>query len=101
MSASAPPPFRNPRTEMTNQIRGVLKTFGVVLGKEKGMTFDAEVDRLARGGGMFNETLQALMAVLRILREQIARLADPWPAIRERYGTERLRLQRRVRQCCY
>jgi transposase len=64
------------RRDVTNQIRGVLKTFGVVLGKKSGSAFDKEIEDLARGDGMFNKALQALLSVLKILREQTELLDD-------------------------
>jgi transposase len=62
------------RTEVINQIRGILKNFGIVLGKEQGMRFERRVEEVTQGEGMLNDTLRALLAVLRHLSEQISRL---------------------------
>jgi transposase len=62
------------RTEIINQIRGVLKTFGIVLGSEKGLDFEEQVDEVTRGGGMLNDTLRTLLSVLRHLGKQIDKL---------------------------
>src|SRR5271154_4870348 len=64
------------RIEVTNQIRGILKTFGIVMGKGKGTgrPFEQRVAELSRGKGMLQETLRALLAVLRSLHEQVLTL---------------------------
>ena len=62
------------RTDIRNQIRGVLKTFGIVLGKNRGQLLEAQVKQLARGDGMLNEALRALLSVLRSVTEQVANM---------------------------
>jgi transposase len=64
------------RTDVINQIRGTLKTFGIVLGKGKGNSraFELRVDELSREGSMLGKTLRALLAVLRNLKEQVLAL---------------------------
>jgi len=64
------------RTNVMNQIRGTLKTFGVVLGKEKGSTraFEQQVQVIARRGGLLGDLLQTLLAVLRNLKQQLLTL---------------------------
>jgi transposase len=63
------------RTNVMNQIRGILKTFGVVVGKGgNGRAFEQRVEEASRGAGMLSETLRALLAVLRNLREQLLTL---------------------------
>jgi transposase len=64
------------RTSIMNQIRGTLKTFGIVLGKRRGIgkTFDKQVEELTEGGGMLRETLRVLLTVLRNLGEQVLKL---------------------------
>jgi transposase len=61
------------RTNAMNQLRGILKTFGVVLGKGKGSgrAFEQQVQQIARRGGVLGDTLRALLAVRRTLGEQI------------------------------
>jgi transposase len=64
------------RTNAMNQIRGILKTFGVVLGKGKGSgrAFEQQVQQIARRGGVLGDTLRALLTVRRSLGEQILML---------------------------
>lgn len=64
------------RTEVTNQLRGVLKNFGVVLGKGKGLRFEDRVHELAQGEGMLHESLRCLLALLRHLSEQTSCLDE-------------------------
>jgi transposase len=61
------------RTSVINQIRGTLQNFGIVLGKSKGSrrTFEQRVEEVTRGDGMVNDTLRALLVVLRKLGEQV------------------------------
>jgi transposase len=62
------------RTKVTNQIRGILKTFGIVLGKGGGRLFEQQVEACAERADLLSDTLRALLAVLRNLREQLLRL---------------------------
>lgn len=62
------------RTDIRNQIRGVLKIFGIIMGKNRGKLFEHQVGELARGDGLLNEALRALLAVLRSVSEQVAKL---------------------------
>jgi len=64
------------RTDVTNQLRGLLKNFGVVLGKEKGLRFEQRVGEVIQGEGMLNESLRALLAILRYLKVQISLLDE-------------------------
>lgn len=64
------------RTDVINQIRGTLKTFGIVLGKGKGTgrAFERRVDDLSRDDSMVSQALRALLAVLHSLGEQVLSL---------------------------
>jgi transposase len=62
------------RTRLVNQIRGTLKTFGIVLGKAGGRAFEQRVEELSREAGILGESLRALLAVLRNLSQQVVRL---------------------------
>jgi transposase len=62
------------RTDLRNQIRGVLKTFGIVLSKKGGKALEQQVRELKLGNSMLNEALRALMTVLHSVCEQISRL---------------------------
>jgi transposase len=64
----------NMRTDLRNQIRGILKNFGVVLGKNKGKLLEERVGELAAGEGMLNEALRALLCALRSVSEQVCNL---------------------------
>lgn len=62
------------RTEITNHVRGILKTFGIVLARAKGIAFEEQVQALLKGDSMLQETLQSMLKVLRSLGEQIQAL---------------------------
>lgn len=62
------------RTAIRNQIRGILKTFGVVLGKNRGQQFDERVAEIAVGRNVFNQTLRSLLVVLKSIRVQLEKL---------------------------
>jgi transposase len=62
------------RTDIRNQIRGVLKTFGIVLGKSRGPLLEKQVQDLAKGDGMLSQALRALLSVLRSVSEQVLKL---------------------------
>ena len=62
------------RTDVINHLRGVLKTFGILVGKRTGRSFEQRIDEVARGEGMLEETLRTLLTVLRQLSDQIQTL---------------------------
>ena len=63
------------RTDIRNQIRGLLKVFGVVLEQGGDKSFEARVSEVARGNGDVLElSLQTLMATLKVVREQVEKL---------------------------
>ncbi len=64
------------RVEVTNQIRGILKNFGIVLKKRSGKEFKERVTEIACNKGMLGDTLRALLCVLDNLEEQIAALDE-------------------------
>jgi len=64
------------RTDVMNQVRGVLKNFGLVLQKGKGPRFEERVEEIAPGDGLLHESLSCLLTLLRNTREQIARLDE-------------------------
>lgn len=63
------------RVEVTNQIRGILKTFGIVLSKRTGEPFERLVgEACGNDGGMLNHTVHSLLSVYSCLKEQIRQL---------------------------
>lgn len=63
------------RVEVTNQIRGILKTFGIVLSRRTGEPFEGLVDEACGdSGGMLNHTVRSLLCVYSCLKEQIRQL---------------------------
>jgi transposase len=62
------------RTNIRNQIRGLLKTFGIVLGKSTGPLLEKQVSELTNGGGILSDSLRALLAILRSVSEEVAKL---------------------------
>ena len=62
------------RKEAANQLRGLLKVFGHVIGAAGGRTFDARARELAAGDAMLSIMVEALLAARAALAEQVARL---------------------------
>ena len=77
------------RVDLANQIRGVLKPFGLIAGKGGGQPFAERVRTLVAGGPL-QEVAEALLAAWRAIGEQIAALAAdgswPWPGRTRRCG---------------
>jgi transposase len=60
------------RVEVTNQIRGILKTFGIVLSRRTGEPFERLVNEACGDGeNMLNHTVRSLLCVYSGLKEQI------------------------------
>jgi transposase len=62
------------RTDLRNQIRGLLKVFGVILERNNGMSFENQVSEHAQGDGMLERSLQALLAALKTVGQQVKQL---------------------------
>jgi transposase len=60
------------RTRLSNMIRGVLKTFGLLPGTGRGLRFDRMVETLLEGIPEVGLIVRPLLATWRQLREQIA-----------------------------
>jgi transposase len=61
-------------TELSNQIRGVMKTFGLVIPKGKGGVFDANVRTLLAGRQQLSLIITPMLEAWRSLRKQAAEL---------------------------
>src|ERR1700676_5037451 len=59
-------------TRLSNIIRGVLKTFGLLPGAGRGLRFDRRVEALLEGAAEIGLIVRPLLATWRQLREQIA-----------------------------
>jgi transposase len=59
------------RTRLSNMIRGVLKTFGLLPGVGRGLSFDRRVEALLEGAPDIGLIVRPLLATWRQLREQI------------------------------
>jgi transposase len=59
-------------TRLSNMIRGVLKTFGLLPGAGRGLRFDRKVEALLEGAPEIALVVHPLLATWRQLREQIA-----------------------------
>jgi len=59
-------------TRLSNHIRGVLKTFGLLPGTVRGLRFDARVELLLEGRAELALIVTPLLVAWRQLREQIA-----------------------------
>ncbi len=62
------------RKEVANQLRGLLKVFGHVIGAVGGEKFDARARELAAGDTTLTVTAEALLAARAALAAQVARL---------------------------
>jgi len=63
------------RVEVTNQIRGILKTFGIVLSRRTGEPFERLVEEACGEiHGMLNHTARSLLCVYSCLKDQIRQL---------------------------
>jgi transposase len=62
------------RRDLGSKIRGVLKTFGKVVGKVGGRVFEARVRELAAGEAGLEEAVSALLAVRERLEQQVEAL---------------------------
>jgi transposase len=63
------------RVEVTSQIRGILKTFGIMLSRRTGEPFERLVEEACGDNdGMLNRTVQSLLCVYSCLKEQIRHL---------------------------
>ena len=60
--------------DVANQIRGTLKTFGLVLGKVAAGAFEARVRQLIAGNPLLVEVVEALLKVWRTTGEQLVTL---------------------------
>src|SRR5512147_3132390 len=60
--------------DVANQIRGALKTFGLVLGKVAAGAFEARVRQLIAGNPFLIEVIEALLKVWRTTGEQLVTL---------------------------
>lgn len=61
----------NMRRDVSSKIRGLLKTFGKVVGKVSDRQYEARVIELATGEGGLEEAVSALLAVRERLEQQI------------------------------
>jgi transposase len=62
------------RTDLRNQIRGLLKIFGIILERHGGKSFQARVMQVAQDDGIPGQSLQALLAILTSIERQLDRL---------------------------
>lgn len=63
------------RVEVTNQIRGILKTFGIVLSRRTGAPFEQLVaEACSDTDSMLDRTVQSLLSVYSCLKDQIRHL---------------------------
>ena len=58
-------------TRLSNMIRGVLKTFGMLPGTNRGLRFDRKVEAMLEGQPLVAAIVQPLLTTWRQLREQI------------------------------
>lgn len=78
------------RTDLINQIRGTLKTFGVLIRGIAGVNFERRIQEIIDEGGALAAPLQAQLEVLRLLKTRIAELDEL--VLDYAYGCEACRL---------
>jgi transposase len=66
-------------TELSNQIRGLMKTFGLVVPKGAGRIFEANVRRLLEGEAAVAAIMLPLLEAWRAVRGRAADLGNSWP----------------------
>ncbi len=59
-------------TRLSNQIRGILKTFGMLPGSMRGLPFDRRIESLLADRGDLASIIRPMLVAWRQLREQIA-----------------------------
>lgn len=65
----------NMRTDIRNQIRGLLKVFGIILERNNGKSFEEQVREIARSGNdVLRLSLRSLLATLKTVCEQSEKL---------------------------
>ncbi len=64
------------RTDLINQIRGTLKTFGILIKGIAGVGFEKRVQEIIDEGGTLADPLRAQLDVLRAVKKQIAELDE-------------------------
>jgi transposase len=64
------------RTEIANQIRGTLTTFGILIKGVAGVSFENRVQEVINEGGLLADPLRALLDVFRTIKKQIAELDE-------------------------
>jgi len=62
------------RTKLSNQLRGILKTFGLVVGKTSGRAFEKRVRELTAGDIALESVIDSLLSVWRCTCEQVQAL---------------------------
>jgi transposase len=62
------------RTDLKNQVRGVLKTFGLIVCQSEEKGFEAKVLGTISGQLLLQKMIEPLMAVLKIVQEQVGKL---------------------------
>jgi transposase len=63
------------RTDLRNQIRGLLKVFGIVLEHKSGKSFEKQVSEAIAGKeGLLKQTIVSLLATLKTITEQAEKL---------------------------
>lgn len=64
------------RTGISNQIRGILKTFGIVLSGITGAAFERQVEAALAKQGMLGDALRPLLDMLRALKAAVEKLDE-------------------------
>ena len=62
------------RTKLTNHLRGLLKTFGIVLGKARGKAYEVRVKEVTAGKVELYQIVNAILGAWRTICEQIETL---------------------------
>lgn len=64
------------RTDIVNQIRGTLRTFGILIKGIAGVRFEERVQEIIDDGGLLADPLRALLQVLQAIKKQVEELDE-------------------------
>ena len=62
------------QTDLKNQIRGLLKVFGIILHRDRSQSFEQQVMEVSKGNSLLDASVRSLLAVLKAVSEQVAQL---------------------------
>jgi transposase len=77
------------KRDLENQIRGLLKNHGLVIGRAGGKTFHRQAEELVGGHHLLQEAVRPLLAVREVVNRQIAGLTGKLRAVARKHDVSR------------